>query len=320
MRLLVAAASVAVVLKASALAADVDALSATVRAEDADRFVTIFEAANGAPSAEALTAGYIAPGSPGLKIFTPGRIENGERLAAVIASNQAEYRRAMDVCLPIAKASGNQLRAIYLALDGLLGDPALPEIYVLFGAGNSGGTAGPGAQVLGLEVLCRGDKDEAAIRALFRSFFAHETVHTLQSTERDGFFAKDTLLTAVLMEGTADYIAFLVTGETPSPVRASWGEARAAEIWKAFENDRRKSEKAPLEKRFTPGAPLYRWIANAGSAPEGWPDELGYWLGMQIAAAYVDQAADARAAIKELLDLKDAALILEKSGYAKRFD
>jgi hypothetical protein len=318
MKHLVAAALLATT--SPAFAAGVDALTATVRAEDADRFVAVYEAANGAPSAEALDSSYIAPGSDGLKIFTPGRIENGENLADAIAANPAEYRRAIDVCLPIAKASSDQLRAVYLAMDGLLGDPALPEIHVLFGAGNSGGTAGPGAQVLGLEVLCRGDKDEVAIRALFRSFFAHETVHTLQPTGREGFFAKDTLLTAVLMEGTADYIAFLVTGEQPSPYRATWATAREAEIWNAFKKDRRASEKAPLKERFASGAPLYRWIANAGSAPEGWPDELGYWLGMQIAAAYVEKAGDRRAAIKELIDLEDAALILEKSGYAKRFD
>lgn len=304
----------------TAHAADVDALTASVRSEDADRFVAVFEASNGAPSAEALETDYIAPGSDGLKIFTPGRIENAQNLASAVAANPDGYRRAIDVCLPIAKESNEELRAVYLAMEGLLGDPALPEIYVLFGAGNSGGTAGPGAQVLGLEVLCRGDKDEAAIKSLFRSFFAHETVHTLQPMGREGLFAADTLLTAILLEGGADYVAGLVTGETPSPARADWAAPREAEIWRSFKKDQRQLAKRPLEKRFEKGSPLYRWIGNAGSAPEGWPDELGYWLGMRIAEAYVEQAANKRAAVKDLLNLEDASAILEKSGYAKRFD
>ena len=301
-------------------AVDVDALTAKVRDEDADRFVAVYEAANGAPTAEALEAGYIVPGSDGLKIFTPGRIESAQNLAKAIALRPDDYRRAIDICLPMAKASTEELRAVYLAMEGLLGDPALPEIYVLFGAGNSGGTAGPGAQVLGLEVLCRGDKNEAAIKSLFRSFFAHETVHTLQPLEREGLFANDTLLTVILMEGGADYIANLVTGETPGPERAVWAAAREAEIWNNFKKDRRQLAKRPIEKRFEKGSPLYRWIGNAGAAPEGWPDELGYWLGMQIAAAYVDKATDKRAAVKDLLNLEDATAILEKSGYAERFD
>jgi uncharacterized protein YjaZ len=205
-------------------------------------------------------------------------------------------------------------------MDGLLGDPALPEIYVLFGAGNSGGTAGPGAQVLGLEVLCRGDKDEAAIREVFRSFFAHETVHTMQPTGREGFFEKDTLLTAVMMEGVADYVSMLVTGIEPSGVRAAYGRANEAAIWKAFKADRRKVEKLPLNRRFEKGSPLLRWIANAGSPPAGWPDELGYWLGMRIAEAYVAEAADKRAAVKALIALEDAGAILAQSGYSSRFD
>ncbi len=312
--------AVLLVFAGAAEAGSVDALTVQVQSEDADRFVTAYEAADGAPSADALEAAYIAPGSDGLKIFTPGRIENGQKLADAIARNPADYRRAIDVCLPIAKSSSEELRAVYLAMEGLLGDPVLPEIFVLFGAGNSGGTAGPGAQVLGLEVLCRGDIDEPAIKALFRSFFAHETVHTLQPAEREGFYAKETLLTVVLKEGVADYVAALVTGETPSPARAEWAASREAEIWKDFEKDRRKVAKRPLEKRFEKGSPVFRWVSNSGSAPEGWPDELGYWLGMRIAEAYVEQSADKRAAVQELIDLEDTVSILEKSGYAKRFD
>ena len=62
-----------------------------------------------------------------------------------------------------------------------------------------------------------------------------------------------------------------------------------------------------------------RWHGNAGSPPEGWPGELGYWVGRQIAAAYVEQADDKRQAIRELLTFSDAEAILEASGMAERF-
>ncbi|HNS86983.1 MAG TPA: DUF2268 domain-containing putative Zn-dependent protease [Parvularculaceae bacterium] len=300
--------------------AGVDPLSARINTEDAERFASVFNEADGAPDAATLQAGYIEPGSAGLKIFTPGRIENGENLAEAISKNPSAYRRAIDVCLPIASSATSELRAVYLALEGLLGDSNLPEIYALFGAGNSGGTAGPGAQVIGLEVICRDAQSEEEIRALLRSFFAHETVHTLQDGQEKLVDGADYLTASVILEGTADYVAALVTGKTPSPERAAWAAPRAEEIWAAFEKDRKKMKKLSSEKQFQKGSPLYRWVANVGATPDGWPAELGYWLGKEIASAYVEAAPDKKAAVKELIEMTDPDLVLKKSGYGARLE
>lgn len=314
-----AAAAAALALFAGSANAGVDALTARVNTEDADRFVAIYEAAGGSPTAAQLQTGYIDPGTDGLKIFTPHRIKDGANLSAAISEDSAAYRRAIDVCLPLARASSAELRAVYLALDGLLGDPDLPEIYALFGAGNSGGTAGPGAQVIGLEVICRYADSEDQIKSLLRSFYAHETVHTFQTPDDKFAVGVDALTASVIQEGTADYVAALVTGRPLTPERAAWAAPRAREIWKAFEKDRRATKKLTPEKQYEKGSPLFRWIGNAGSPPQGWPEELGYWLGMEIAAAYVEAAPDKRAAIKELISMTDPDAVIEKSGYAKRF-
>ena len=310
-----AAVAAALALFAGSASAGVDALSARVNTEDADRFVAIYEAADGSPTAAELQTGYIDPGTEGLKIFTPHRIKDGGNLSAAIAKESVAYRRAIDVCLPLARASSAELRAVYLALVGLLGDPDLPEIYALFGAGNSGGTAGPGAQVIGLEVICRYADSEDEIKSLLRSFYAHETVHTFQTPNEKFVVGVDALTASVIQEGTADYVAALVTGRPLAPERAAWAEPRAREIWKAFEKDRRATKKLTAEKQYEKGSPLFRWIGNAGSPPQGWPEELGYWLGMEIAAAYVDAAVDKRAAIKELISMTDPDEIIGKSGY-----
>lgn len=60
-----------------------------------------------------------------------------------------------------------------------------------------------------------------------------------------------------------------------------------------------------------------RWFANCGSAPEGWPCEAGYWVGMRIAEAYVAQASDKHAAIRQLLNIEDPSEVLNASGYLK---
>jgi len=225
-------------LTSSALAR-VDALTATAHTTDADRFAAVFDAAHGKPTAQALQKGYLDPGSRGVEIFTPNRIRSADNLAATVAAHAELYRRAVDICLPIAKESSAELRAIYLALEGLLGEVDLPEVYIVFGANNSGGTAAPGAQVLGLEVLCRLTETEEAMRKLLRTFYAHETVHALQAPEDAEVFRADPLLFAVMREGSADFIARLVTGKVPDRARDAWARPREAFVWREFLKDRK---------------------------------------------------------------------------------
>lgn len=300
--------------------ADVDAFEAKVNTEDADRFVKLFEKSNGQPSAEDLQKEYIDKGSRGVEIFTPYRIVDGENLAKKIAENPEAYRRAIDVCLPIVKESSAELRAIYLAMEGLLGDPALPEIFTIFGANNSGGTAQQDAQVIGLEVICRVAESEEDIRALLRSFYAHESVHSLQFAHDSQRNYSDRMLAMALMEGSADLIAYYVTGKISLNEKHVWAIEREAALWSEFQNDRLKDNKMSEEDRKNnENMPFRRWFSNAGSPPEGWPYEVGYWVGMRIAEAYVEAADDKRAALQELISFKDPEEILTKSGYADRF-
>ncbi len=294
----------------------VDTLTVTIHTEDADRFAKLFDATDGKPTAEQLQRDYLDPASYGVSVFTPHRLENAAHLAAAIAKDPAAYREAIDRCLPVVRDANAELRAIYLALHGLFPTRQLPQIYVVFGAGNSGGTAGPGAQVLGLEVLCKISPDTAALRATLRQFFAHETVHTLQ-TDVDNKGAQP-LLSAILIEGGADYVAGLVTGAPPNAERADWAAPREAELWRQFEADLVATNGFDWEsaKKDSPGlAAMHRWIANYQNAPAGWPSEMGYWLGMRIWQRYVDAAPDKHQALEDVLTWTDEQAILAKGRY-----
>lgn len=295
-----------------------DPLTVSMHTEDADRFAALFARTGGKPTAEQIQAEYLDGGSYGIEVFTRGRIRNAGYLAAAIAKDPEAYRQAIATCLPAAKAAAADLRSIYLGLRGLLPDARLPQIYLVFGAGNSGGTAGPGAQVLGLEVLCAIAKDPAAFRTLLRQFYAHETVHTLQDEADERAITSSPLLTLALMEGAADFIASLVTGEVPHPERAAWASAREGELWRQFEADLvatrnfdfRKAPKDASEQQA-----LSRWVGNYGRAPVGWPHEVGYWIGMRIWQSYFAAAADKHQAIRDVLSWKDPEAVLSASGY-----
>ena len=293
-----------------------DPLTVTVHTEDAERFAKLLDETGGKPTAEQLQRQYLDPASYGVSVFTSQRIENAAHLAAAIAKDPAAYRDAIDRCLPVVRDANAELRAIYLALHGLFPTRKLPQIYVVFGAGNSGGTAGPGAQVLGLEVLCKISPDTAALRATLRQMFAHETVHTLQTdVDTKGI---QPLLSAILIEGGADYVAALVTGAPPNAERAAWAAPREAELWRQFEADLVVTQGFDWgsAKKGSPGlTAMLRWVSNYESAPAGWPSEMGYWLGMRIWQRYVDAVPDKHQALEDVLTWTDEQAILAKGRY-----
>jgi hypothetical protein len=298
-------------------AAGVDPLTVDIDARDALRFARLMQ--DGAvPTPDALQRGYLDGAGPGVKVFTPApRIVDAQRLAKAVASRPDTYRYAIRACLPQLQALRGDLRAIYLAYAGLLPERPLPAIDVVFGALTSGGTASNDRQVIGLEVTCPPGTTPAQFRTAMRGFFAHETVHTWQDGDTPAKLA-DFLLGQALTEGVADYLATLVTGEIPRLDRDAWARPQEALLWQEFQRDRAAIRGGSGDVNKLVASPHFRrWFANCGSAPEGWPCEAGYWIGMRIAEAYVAQAADKRAAIRELIALRDPAAILAASGYGK---
>jgi hypothetical protein len=292
----------------------VDPLAAEIDARDALRFANLMK--NGAvPTADILQRDYLDRAGLGVKIFTPMRIVNAPHLARAVSAKPETYRYAIRECLPQLPALQSDLRAIYLAFAGLLPERPLPAIDIVFGAGNSGGTASREAQVIGLEVTCPPGTTSEQFRTTMRGFFAHETVHTWQDDETPQALA-DPLLSQSLREGVADYLAALVTGAVPNLDRDAWARHRESWLWQEFQRDRQaiQTDRDSLQNPMT-STRFRRWFANCGSAPEGWPCEAGYWVGMRIAEAYVARAHDKRAAIRELLELRDPGAILKASGY-----
>lgn len=295
----------------------VDPLAARIEATDARRFARLFVDSGGQPSASALQSGYLSGAGRGVEIFTPGRIEDAENLSRAVAQEPARYAHAIKTCLPLVEDLTAEMRSIYLGFRGLMPSRPLPAVHVVFGAGNSGGTAAHDAQVLGLEVLCGPETTAEQFRATMREMFAHETVHSWQG-EPSTTAQADPLLYYALLEGVPDLIASLVTGSIPTPARDKWARPQEAKLWAQFQTDR-ETVKAGLrgDGGLSPEARAARdrWFANYRKAPPGWPHEAGYWVGMRIAEAYLARAADKSAALDVLLKAEDPAAILAASGY-----
>jgi len=290
----------------------VDPLTVEIEAEDVERFAALFERSGGKVAAKMLQQEYLDPGSYGVHVFTPSRIQNAGHLANRVAANPELYSKAIRTCLPIVMSTTAELRSTYLALAGLFPGMPLPHIYLVIGADTSGGTAGPGAQVLGLETPCRIADTPEKLSDIMRAFYAHETVHALQK-EQEESTTGGVLLRSVLAEGAADFIAALVTGRPMDPARAAWAAPREAELWRQFEADlavTRSSDRGEIKRGTPEGSALYRWVGNYGSAPEGWPGELGYWMGERIWQRWYEKQPDKRAALQQMLSLAEPLEVL----------
>lgn len=285
----------------------------TVRIEDGDalRFARVFAQSAGKPTPAQLQTDYLDGAGQGVQVFTPDRIRDAANLAAAVTQGRSNYSYAIRTCLPLINGLNAELRSTYLAYRGLLPDRPLPKVYVVFGAGNSGGTASGEAQVMGLEVTCSAGTTPEQFKTTMRAMFAHETVHSWQP-EPTKAEMKDLLLWAALREGVPDYLASVVTGKIPGPDRNAWASGREQWLWTQFEHDRALI----VDPEAPSSEPVFkRWFANYGTPPKGWKAEAGYWIGMRIAQRYVERAPDKRAAIDALIALKDPAAILQASGY-----
>ncbi|NJO13862.1 MAG: hypothetical protein HC870_01180, partial [Rhizobiales bacterium] len=277
----------------------VDPLTATIELGDAERFAALYQDTVGAPSVAQLQERYLASESRAIAIFTPYRIIDAPNLLANINANRADYTDAITRCLPLVKSTQPDLRAIYLGFRGLLPERPLPRIAVVLVPGTVAGRRSRTCRCSALKFSAVSPRTKRHFASSCAGFFAHETVHTFQKVDETGL-ELDYLLAVALSEGTADYIAQIVTGETPDPARAAWAEANASLVWREFAHDL-AVVRDPRASEVSKNTAIRRWLHNADGAPDGWPTELGYWVGMQIAAGYVANASDPHTAIRELL-------------------
>ena len=306
-------------LAAQPLAAS-DPLEAVVESRDADRFAALFLASDGQPTEEALEDQYLSAAGDGLSLMQATRFGSAAALSAAIAQKPGIYSDAIERCLPLIKGADRDLKAIYLALSGLFPGRPLPRVEIVFGAGTAAGIASQGVQVIGLETLCAGSRTDGELREALRYFFAHETIHSFQPPLDASTLGADPLLSLALHEGIADMVAAIVLGREPDAGRHAWASARREELLTRFHRDRQilkdSASRGETPATLSPEArdAFRRWHFNHGNVPDDWLSDLGYWVGRQIASAYVDQAANRREAIYDLLRGMEPMQVLKASG------
>lgn len=278
---------------------------------DVAHFWQAFDAAGKVPPAQRAAVyrkDYFDRASQGLRDFDAFRHVTAQSLAFHVERHRAYY----SALRPYIQQVVNQKPAILAAfhrLAVLYPGIKLPlHIYFVVGAQHGAGMNSPHGIILAAEMFATPPGIPYAynkVSPIYVPFSAvHETIHLNQTYETSN---KSTLLQEVINEGTADFIASLVVQEPDvRQMTDPWkyGCRHEKALFAQFEKQENQTRTAP-------------WMFVPRPA-NGWPPDMGYWLGYRIAQTYYDRAADKRAALTNLLAVTDFHHLLAESGYPAR--
>ena len=286
---------------------------ARIVTEDLARFWKAWDRARGKKEtgrARAFFEEYYLPASPGLKDFIRSRIYSVYHLLDTLDAHP-RYYASLRSKVPDPRQIEGPTRAAFRKLEALYPDAVFPDVYLLIGRLSSGGTTSERALLIGTEMYGLGPDTPMEelndwLRRVLKPMdalphiIAHESIHYQQRYPDDS-----TLLAAVIGEGSADFLAELISGEHINGHVHEWADPRARELWEVF--------------RGQMSEPGFQGWLYGGDRPEGWPRDVGYWMGYQITRAYYEQAEDKRQAVHDILNIQDFEAFLAASGYADRW-
>ncbi|RKR05350.1 putative Zn-dependent protease DUF2268 [Flavobacterium sp. 90] len=230
---------------------------------------------------------YIQKGSPGVKAFTENRIINADSLFAVVKKRKSDYELSRNV-LDGLSVKKKRVIAIYSALKYWYPNAKFPPIYFVYGRFNSGGTSAPEGIIIGIEKLQNLDGVSGLI--------AHELIHYQQKIK-----GKDVLLKWCLLEGGADFMGELTSGEAINQASYKYGEQNRDKLCEEFVT-RLKN-------------PDYQdWLYGTSNKDDR-PNDLGYWIGYKIIESYFNKQKDKQKAIQEIMNINDPMQFLKESGF-----
>jgi hypothetical protein len=209
----------------------------------------------------------------------------------------------------------SRMRDGYRRMRELYPAAVFPPVTFLIGRFSTGGTASGNGMLIGLEFysinpttpldeLGQFQRDNVRPLDSLPIIIAHEHVHVLQE-RANGIMNRPAknLLEQTLLEGGADFVGELVSGSNINGRLRDFVLPRETALWAEF--------RAAMH-----GTDVSRWLYNQGSATADRPGDLGYFIGYRVVQAYYNRTADKTAAIRAIIEIRNADQFLTQSGYA----
>ncbi len=272
--------------------------SPVIEIDDVARFYQVYDAAGGHPTAEQLQRDYLDPGSEGLHHLAEARRVSGTAIAKNMVAHPEMYSDARR-CMAVLPRVRQRLQVALLKLGQLYPEAKFPPVTIAVGRGKPAAIGSPvsGVQV-GLECLCATNWLNPNVEDRFVHVIAHEYAHVQQARA----LVDDehpTVLEMSLIEGAAEFVAEITSGEVSNAELLEATKGREKEIETEFIPDEDKTD-------------VSKWLYNSTLEK---PGDLGYWVGYRIVKSYYQHAPDKREAFREILQMTDPKAFLAKSGW-----
>jgi len=268
---------------------------------DVARFYALYDATSGNPTVEQLERDYLAKATPSLIAFARLRRVTAQSIADRIKKDPAIYEKAK-ACMAVLPDVSARLTASFSTFADLYPQARFPPVAIVVGRGKPVGTADRDGLYIGLEALCAADFMNPDLEDRFVHVIAHEYGHIQQpGSQFEEGDPSVTVLRVSLLEGVAELIAELTSGNVGNPGLTRWTHGREAEIETAFVRDMDSTDLSKWAYNYRPGSDE--------------PYDMGYWVGYRIAKAYYLRSDDRKAALKQLIELEDPKAILKASGW-----
>ena len=296
-----------------------DPAAAQIVTSDLAHFWAAYDAGGKNGSAGEFQSKYLDAASSGLRDFIQSRSLTASSLSQMVTAYPRYFAsiRSSNLAFATDSAITARIRANFATIKSLYPPSVFPPVTLLIGRFSTGGTTSTNGMLIGSEFYSRTadtplDELGTFQRTNVKSadslpiIVSHEHAHILQG-RANGILAhaNKNLLEQSLMEGGADFIGERSSGGNINAWLWPIALPMESSLWTDFKSQMH-------------GTDVSRWLYNQGSstATPTRPGDLGYFIGYRIAEAYYMKQADKLAALRDIIEIRDADAFLAASGYA----
>jgi predicted Zn-dependent protease DUF2268 len=283
--------------------------------DDIGRFWQAYDVYAQSRNSSAFQLEYLDKASAGLRDFIQARNLTAVSLVQMVNALPQYFAAVRANTLRLANGAEvlGRIRANYEHIEALYPASVYPPVTFLIGRFSTAGTVRQSGMLIGTEFFAIDDAtplqelndfQRANVSALdsIPLVVAHEHAHVLQRFGKIVGKFNPTLLEQSLLEGGADFIGELASGSHINKHIHEYGLQHEAELWAEFRQEMN-------------GTDISKWLYNQGTSTTR-PGDLGYFIGYRITQAYYDKASDKIAALRDIIEMKNASDFLAASGYS----
>ncbi|WP_336965129.1 DUF2268 domain-containing putative Zn-dependent protease [Chryseobacterium contaminans] len=255
---------------------------------------------------------YVEKATPGLRDFIQSRsFTSGQWIESF--ELKPKFWNSIRIKTENIQKDFKNIEDLYHKFSQLYEGFSPPKIYFTMGNLKGGGTVINGNLIIGSELaasdktvdyseLSKNYQDRMKINSGVIFLTAHELVHTQQNLKG----TTTNLLGLCLKEGSADFIAELLTGKKVEAPYIEYGMQHQNSLWNDFQKEMN-------------GEDFQNWLSNTATIKDR-PADLGYFIGYIITKRFYERSKDKKSAVKTIMNLDfsntaETESFLDKSGY-----